>query len=318
MASIACSWHVSEWFERFAYIFSTENKKDGERSEEHPAVDTHLLPGAMRELTLIQPSRSASFSGRSSATKTDRHRPVLRRQKRHARLCSAATAGSKPCRTPDAQAETQGREAFEQMVAASRLKFLAIAHAILRNREDAEDAVQSALLSGYLHLPNFEGRSALKTWFTRIVMNAALMIRRKQRSAGMRTHAEAGTSDDAKRMERIPTAQADPETIYAEYETIQFISQALGKMKPALRQALTMVCYDEMSGPEASTLLGVTTATFKSRLRRARRQLLSRARGMRVAPIRAATKSFAHKNRVQPLAARQAEIRSLEVSLSWQ
>ena len=316
MALIDYSRHVPACVERLACLFSTENKKDRERSGKHPALDTQLHHGAMRELTLILTSRSASFNGRNSAAETDRQRPVLRRQKRHARSFSVAAAGSEPRRSPEAQAGNQGREAFELMVAASRSKFLAIAHAILRNREDAEDAVQNALFSGYLNLPNFEGRSALKTWFTRIVMNAALMIRRKQRSAGMRTHAEACASDDAKRMDRIPTSQADPETVYAEHETVQFIHQALRKMKPALRQALTMIYYDEMSGPEASTVLGVTTATFKSRLRRARRQLLTRARGMRVAPIRTATKSFAHKDRVQPLATGHAEIKSLEVSLS--
>jgi RNA polymerase sigma-70 factor, ECF subfamily len=66
-------------------------------------------------------------------------------------------------------------EAFQEMVLTSRPRFVTLAQAILRNREDAEDAVQNALLSGYLHLPSFEGRSALTTWFTRIVVNAALL-----------------------------------------------------------------------------------------------------------------------------------------------
>src|ERR1700691_2881239 len=45
----------------------------------------------------------------------------------------------------------------------------------LRNVEDAEDAVQDALLSAYKHIGQFEGRSQLSTWLTTIVTNAARM-----------------------------------------------------------------------------------------------------------------------------------------------
>src|ERR1700693_5011606 len=45
----------------------------------------------------------------------------------------------------------------------------------LRNIEDAENAVQDALLSGHKHTGRFEGRSQLSTWLTRIVTNVSLM-----------------------------------------------------------------------------------------------------------------------------------------------
>jgi RNA polymerase sigma-70 factor (ECF subfamily) len=261
-------------------------------------------------------SRSASFSGRTGAAAVHKCVPVFRTQKRNARVSARNSASSEPRSSVDTRPETQGMKAFEEMVVASRSKFLATAHAILRNREDAEDAVQNAILSGYLHLPSFEGRSALTTWFTRIVMNAALMIRRKQKFPWMSPRPETSNSDDAKRMERIRSSQPDPEMVYAERETFQFINEALGKMKPALRQAFTVTYFDEMSGPEARALLGVSTAAFKSRLLRARRQLLNQVQRIRVARIRSATPSFADKNPFQPLAARQPEIGSLEVSLS--
>ena len=316
MASLSRSRNVPAWFERFARLFSTENKKDGDVSGEYPALDMQLLHGPLRETTVILPSRSASFSGRSSAAEADRRRPVLRRQKRHARPRPAAAASSEARRPLDTRPESQGREAFEEMAMASRSRFLAIAHSILRNREDAEDAVQNALLSGYLHLPNFEGRSALKTWFTRIVMNAALMLRRKRKSAGMSSEREASTSDNARGMERIATSQPDPETMYAQRETLQFVDEALGKMKPALRQALIMTYYDEMSGAEARAALGVSLATFKSRLLRARRQLSSKVQPIRVAPCRSARRSVAGKISFQAIPARRLEIGSLEISFS--
>jgi RNA polymerase sigma-70 factor (ECF subfamily) len=63
------------------------------------------------------------------------------------------------------------------MFLASRPKFIGLAYSILRNKEDAEDAVQDAMRSAYRHLRSSESRSAFTTWFTRIVFNAALMIR---------------------------------------------------------------------------------------------------------------------------------------------
>jgi RNA polymerase sigma factor (sigma-70 family) len=87
----------------------------------------------------------------------------------------------KPNPVVKARPEVPGTDVFEQMFVASRKQFVAMAYSILRNTEDAEDAVQNAFISGYLHLRNFQGRSALKTWFTRVVLNAALMIRRKRK-----------------------------------------------------------------------------------------------------------------------------------------
>src|ERR1700752_3121545 len=54
---------------------------------------------------------------------------------------------------------------------------------ITRNREDAEDALQDAFLSAFVHLKNFDERSTFATWLTRIAINSALMILRKRRSS---------------------------------------------------------------------------------------------------------------------------------------
>jgi RNA polymerase sigma factor, sigma-70 family len=193
-----------------------------------------------------------------------------------------------------------------------------MAYSILRNKEDAEDAVQDALLSAYLHLRAFEGRSAFTTWFTRIVLNAALMIRRKRKRSWNDSQRESSTVDDTPWTERIPASQPDPERVYAESETLQWIEVRLGTMSPILRQAFTMTYYDELSNEEAGALLGVTTGTFKSRLLRARRHLTNRARRSALAPIRKAAPShFSLGNSdLERLAARASELTSPEFSLS--
>ncbi len=177
------------------------------------------------------------------------------------------------------------REAFQKMFETSRPRFLALARTIVRNIEDAEDAVHDAYLSGYLNLRGFEGRSALATWFTRIVVNAALMIRRKRRPTRVVPFPEAGTSHESDWTERIVSLQPDPEMAHGEQETLRMINQRLGNMKPLLRQAFIMAHFEELSIREACALLGVSSSTFKARLLRARRQLVQRVPRVVVAPI---------------------------------
>jgi RNA polymerase sigma-70 factor, ECF subfamily len=205
------------------------------------------------------------------------------------------------------------------MFMVSRSKFIAMAHAILRNREDAEDAVQNAFISAHLHLRSFEGRSALRTWLTRIVLNAALMIQRKRKPIPVRPPTDTELSHDADWLERIPAPQADPEMIHGKRETLELINGILRKMKPILRQAFTMTYFDEMSNREASGLIGVPEGTFKARLFRARRYVATHAPHSLLAPPRRRAAwgfSSSGKDDYQALATRPTEMSSLEAALS--
>ena len=89
-------------------------------------------------------------------------------------------------------------------------------------------------------------------------------------------------------MESIPDTAADPEVLYAEKETLESIDRLLGKMSPILRQAFTLAYYEEISNEEGAELVGITSGTFKSRVFRARQDLMHRAQRKYVAPIRRA------------------------------
>jgi len=177
-------------------------------------------------------------------------------------------------------------ETVQEIFRASRTKFIGLAYSIVRNQEDAEDAVQDAMLSALRHLRKFEGRSAFTTWFTRIVFNAALMIRRKRKSARIESFANSSENDEAPWIESVPAPQLDPEKTCAEAETFRSIDQRLRKMRPLLRQAFTMAYYDELSFEEAGAVLGVTSGTFKSRVFRARQHLIRNTQRSLVAPSR--------------------------------
>lgn len=236
-------------------------------------------------------SRSTNFVGYTNAEAISKPLPVFRARKKNVRSTSCESPNYEAHNLAEIRAELIGKEAFEEMFVVSRQKFVAMAHAILRNKEDAEDAVQNASLSAYLHLHSFEGRSALKTWFTRIVLNAALMIRRKRKPSKIQPWPESSNSPEVNWTEDIPASHPDPEMVHAERETLQLIDGVLGKMKPVLRQAFTMTYYDELSRAEASAVLGVSAGTFKARLFRARRQILDQTQQSLVASVHKATLS---------------------------
>jgi hypothetical protein len=72
-------------------------------------------------------SKSTSFSGGVSGAATDKRRPISKVQKTNTPLSVCNSASSELRSSVDTRSETQGMEAFEEMVVASRSKFLATA-----------------------------------------------------------------------------------------------------------------------------------------------------------------------------------------------
>ena len=71
--------------------------------------------------------------------------------------------------------------AYETLVRTYSGRLLAVTRRLLRNEEDARDAVQDAFLSAFRALHTFEEGSLLSTWLHRIAVNAALMKLRTRR-----------------------------------------------------------------------------------------------------------------------------------------
>jgi RNA polymerase sigma-70 factor (ECF subfamily) len=176
-------------------------------------------------------------------------------------------------------------ESLEKMYSALRHRFEAIAYSILGNREDAADAVQDALVSAYLNLRNFEGRSKLATWFTRIVVNSSLMLVRKRKLARLRFIPESSDSIADSWIERIPEIRPDPEMAYAGEEASQMVDGLLGGTSSVLGEAFRLRHFEGLSNKEAATKLGIPRTTFKSRVARAQRFLAQNMNPSLVAPL---------------------------------
>lgn len=146
---------------------------------------------------------------------------------------------------------------------------------LLGNPEDAEDALQEAMLSAYRNLPRFEGRSQFSTWMTRIVINAALMRRRSKRSHPALS-LDDSSEDKTPIAERFADRHPSPEQLYASAELSARLKENLQSLSPLLRNAFELRELEGLTADEAARALGVSRNTLKARLWRARQQLASR------------------------------------------
>ena len=164
-------------------------------------------------------------------------------------------------------------EAFERACEALRPRLLNIAQRITRNREDAEDAVQDALMKAYVHMDNFQGNSAFSTWLTRIVMNSALMINRKNQSRRQVPTEILNAAGDAELHLQIPDPSPNPEQTFVERERTRVLQGAIRKLRPRMRAVVEVTQVHDLPMKETAKMLDISVAAAKSRLLHARAAL---------------------------------------------
>ncbi len=133
--------------------------------------------------------------------------------------------------------------------------------------------MQDALLSAYKHIGQFQGRSKLSTWLTRIVANAAGMkLRRRSRRETLSLDDDRENEISAI-AERLTDTRPNPEVLCARTEMDETLRRALGQLSPKLRSAFQLRELAGLSTREAANTLGVATNTLKCRVARARTSL---------------------------------------------
>lgn len=147
--------------------------------------------------------------------------------------------------------------AFRALVEPELARLYTLAARVLGSGDEAQDAVQDALLRAWRALPRFRGEASFGTWLYRIVLNAA-----RDRAARPRTVALDGADEPA-----------DPRSALEASELAGDLQRALGALDEEYRVAV--VLYDVLGVPyaEAAELLGVPEGTVKSRIYRGRRAL---------------------------------------------
>jgi RNA polymerase sigma factor (sigma-70 family) len=166
-----------------------------------------------------------------------------------------------------ATAESGETAALDTLYRAHAEKLFRTVHRITRNREDAEDAVQDSLLRAFLHLKSFDGRSTFSTWLTRIGINSALMILRKNRNS--REISAHGPGVDETLWE-VPDSTPNPERRCAEREQGRILKDAISNLRPTIRRALELQILEHRSMEETAAQIGISVSAAKARVFRAK------------------------------------------------
>ncbi len=165
-------------------------------------------------------------------------------------------------------------EAIRFVIAANNQRLFRAAWSILKNRAEAEEAVQAAYLSALPRIGGFEGRSALSTWLTRIVINEALGRRRaddrRRRQLEQRGVAVLDNYRDA--LMRGSEAER-PDVSVAREQIRSLIEQAVAELPDNFRAVFVLRDIEGLSSEETAEVLSVPVATVKTRLHRSRRRL---------------------------------------------
>lgn len=170
------------------------------------------------------------------------------------------------------QAQSGRLSAFGELYERHRSKIYRSTIRILRNPQDAEDAVQQSFQRAFTNLNRFRGDSAFATWMTRIAINEALMMLRRRRVTTplFETHNDGVTpTSPVEPADNHPT----PEEAYAAKESCAVVTHAISRLGKNLRSVALLRELQGLSTAEIAGRLGLTVTAVKARVFHARRRL---------------------------------------------
>jgi RNA polymerase sigma-70 factor (ECF subfamily) len=154
---------------------------------------------------------------------------------------------------------------FEILMRRYNQRLFRAARAILRDDDDAQDAVQQAYIQAYLHLDQFAGAARFSTWLTRIAIREALGRRRKKQRL-----AEVALDDTEEAMsDDLPDASS-PEEHAERRELSGLIESAVDGLPEIYRVVFMMREVEQLSTRETADVLELSEEAVKVRLHRAR------------------------------------------------
>lgn len=165
--------------------------------------------------------------------------------------------------------------ACEELVRTHGGRLLSVARRMLRNEEDARDAVQQTFLSAFRGLHGFNGQSRIATWLHRILVNAALMM---MRTRGR--HPEESIEnllprfrEDGHHAEGWSDLGASVDMLLQQRETRERVRAAIDRLPESYRMVLLLRDIEELDTASTAGLLGLSANAVKIKLHRARQAL---------------------------------------------
>jgi RNA polymerase sigma-70 factor (ECF subfamily) len=155
--------------------------------------------------------------------------------------------------------------AFEVLMRRHNQRLYRVARAVLRNEDEAEEVVQESYVRAFANMAQFEGRSTLATWLSRITLHAALRARRRRQRD--RAGGNAGMEErfEPHRADHVPSGPMDR----AELRSV--LAAALDALPTRLRAVVMLRIVEGLDTRETAECLGMTDSNVKVCLHRARR-----------------------------------------------
>jgi RNA polymerase sigma-70 factor (ECF subfamily) len=165
------------------------------------------------------------------------------------------------------------REFFHDLIRPYERGAFILAYSILRNREDAEEAVQQAMLNIFSRLAQLDDLERFKQWAMRVVENEAKMHRRKRRQH-LYESIDASDAEPAEDKPFRPRQFADwrelPSDVVAQTEVRRAIWKALDELPDIYREVFVLRDVQHLDVAETAQVLEIGESAVKTRLHRAR------------------------------------------------
>ena len=168
-------------------------------------------------------------------------------------------------------------EALAPLMERHHLRIYRIALSYLRDRDEAQDAVQETFVKAYQGAARYDGSAEVLPWLARIAVNHAIDRYRR----GRRRLRSETPLDDQEHGERIAAPAPSPERTAMDREAGERISAALRVLPDRQRAVVVLRLYQDMNLEDIARTLDMSLGTVKSSLHRAMRRMRVSLVGLR-------------------------------------
>jgi RNA polymerase sigma-70 factor (ECF subfamily) len=162
---------------------------------------------------------------------------------------------------------------FYELVKPYERRVYTAAFSILRNEAEAEDAAQEAVLKAFTHIQQFRAEARFSTWLIQITVNEALMRRRRAHSEIMEPIGERQEEDGNYTPRDFADWREIPSEVLERKEIRQKLAGAVAALTEKYREVFVLRDIQHLSIEETAEALGISRASVKTRLLRARLML---------------------------------------------
>ena len=159
---------------------------------------------------------------------------------------------------------------FHDLIRPHERSVYVMALSLLQNEADAEEAAQEAFLKAFRNLANFRGDAKFSTWLISITLNEARSRLRSRKNVKIESLDESPDGQDQVSPALLRDWREIPSEALERKEIRLLLQHAVADLPSIYREVFLLRDVEELSVNESAEVLGITVASVKVRLHRAR------------------------------------------------